>query len=77
MLVDLIRLYDQFLSLFPTGFGFLISLIIIIALGLFLLILIRRNLWWILLLLLLFPALIPAFRKVLLTIFEFLLSWLR
>jgi hypothetical protein len=74
MIKFLIDIYNQFLALFPPELHFLISLIIVIAVGLALLRLIRKNLWWILLLLILFPTLIPVFRKIVIKIFAFLAS---
>ncbi len=70
---DIISIYDQFISLFPLEFQWVVSLIIFIAIVVGVFNLIKQNFIFLILLILIIPASIP----ILLSIFEGLLAFLQ
>ncbi|OGD62927.1 hypothetical protein A2160_04110 [Candidatus Beckwithbacteria bacterium RBG_13_42_9] len=64
MLDQLADLYGQFLSIFPAYLHFWISLVIFIALVLWLVDLVKKHWIWILLLIIFIPASIPLLRQI-------------
>ena len=72
-LVDqLIAIYDRFITLFPAGIQWIISLAIFISVVVGVINLIRRNFIFLLLLVILIPASIPLLRSILNGILAFL-----
>jgi hypothetical protein len=61
---QLISIYDQFISIFPPGIQWIISLILFLTLVFWFLDLVKRNLLWLILLVILLPASIPILRSI-------------
>jgi len=69
---QIIIIYNQFISIFPTNFRWIISLVIFIVLVKWTIDLVKQNLIWLILLIILLPASIPILKS----IFEGLLAFL-
>jgi len=57
-------LYNQFISIFPEQYQWIISAIIILAVASFLWNLIRKNWLWIILLIVVFPGALPILKNI-------------
>lgn len=60
----LFRLYNQFISIFPEKYQWVVSLIIILAVAAFLWSLIKKNWMWIILLVIIFPGVLPILQNI-------------
>jgi hypothetical protein len=58
------KLYNQFISIFPEKFQWIVSLIIILAIAAFLWNLIKKNWIWIILLVVIFPGILPILQNI-------------
>jgi hypothetical protein len=56
-------LYNQFISIFPEQYQWIISLVIVLAVASFLWQLIKKNIIWIVLVLVVFPGLLPILKN--------------
>ena len=58
------KLYNQFISIFPEKFQWVVSLIIILAIAAFVWNLIKKNWVWIVVLVVVFPGLLPILQNI-------------
>jgi len=58
------KLYNQFISIFPEKYQWVVSVIIILAVAAFLWNLIRKNWLWIILLVVIFPGILPILQNI-------------
>lgn len=57
-------LYNQFISIFPEQYQWIVSIIIILAVASFLWNLIRKNWLWVILLVVIFPGALPVLKNI-------------
>lgn len=57
-------LYNQFISVFPEQYQWVVSLLLILAIASFLWNLIKRNWLWVVLLIVIFPGVLPILKNI-------------
>jgi len=58
------NLYNQFISIFPENYQWVVSLILILAIAAFLWNLIKKNWVWVVLLVVIFPGVLPILQNI-------------